>query len=145
MPVIYALDPKQKLIRTRCVGNVTLPEVLAHFHELAEDPNAPGLFDVFLDLSETTSLPAGFQIAAVADQIKKTSQIVRFNACAIVAQQDALFGMLRMLEVLAEPYFGVTRVFRISAEAEAWLESVRLVKIPSEFASAKEPGQQSGY
>lgn len=144
MPVIYSLDPKQKLIRTRCIGNVILPEVLAHFQELAQDPNAPGLFDVFLDLRETASLPNGFQIAAVADQIRKTSRIVRFNACAIVAPEDALFGMLRMFEVLAEPYFGATRVFRNSAEAETWLESVRLVKMPSEFASSKEPGQQSG-
>jgi hypothetical protein len=144
MPVTYTLDPKQRLIRTRCVGNVILPEVLAHFDELARDPNAPGLFDVFLDLSEITSMPAGFQIAAVAEQIKKTSQIVRFNACAIVAPEDALFGMLRMFEVLAEPYFGATRVFRNSAEAETWLESVRLVKMPSEFAASKEPGQQSG-
>jgi hypothetical protein len=126
MPVTYRLDAKQRLIRTSCVGNVTLPEVLAHFDELERDPNSPGFLDVFLDLSEITSLPVGFQIAAVAERIKKIRQSVRFNTCAVVAQSDALFGMLRMFQVLAEPYFHAIRVFRVSAEAEAWLASERL-------------------
>lgn len=92
-------------------------------------PTRPAASTFFLDLSETTSLPAGFQIAAVADQLQKIHESVRFNACAIVAQRDALYGMLRMFEVMAEPYFRAIRVFRVSAEAETWLASERL---PSE-------------
>ena len=45
------------------------------------------------------------------------------NACAILACRDALFGMMRMFEVLAQDSFRVTRTFRTATEAEAWLVS----------------------
>ena len=93
-PISSSVDAKEKLIRTKCIGKVTLDEVLAHFREMERDSNSPSRLDVFLDLTETTSLPAGFQIAAVADQIKKIRATVRFNACGIVAERDALYGML---------------------------------------------------
>jgi hypothetical protein len=126
MPVTYILDAKARLIRTRCVGNVTLEEVLAHFRELEKDPGAAGRLDVFLDVSETTSLPFGFQIAAVADQLRKVRQTVRFNACAVLTQSDALYGMMRVFQVMTEPYFQALRVFRDRAEAETWLAAERL-------------------
>ena len=125
MSVIYILDAKERVIRTRCIGNVTFDEVIDHFRMLERDPDCTGRLDVFLDLSETSSLPASSQIAAVADEIKRVQERVRFNACAVVAQRDALFGMLRMLEVMAEQHFRAIRVFRVSAEAEAWLTSQR--------------------
>jgi len=126
MPVTYTIDANEQLIRTKCIGNVTLDEVLAHFRELERDPNATVPLDVLLDLSETSSLPATAQIAAVADELKRIQRRVRFNICAVVATRDALFGMLRMFEVMAEPYFRATRVFRVAADAEAWLTSHRM-------------------
>lgn len=126
MPVIYTIDAKEKLIRTSCIGNVTLAEVIEHFRMLERDPDCRDRLDVFLDLSETSSLPASGQISAVADEIKRIQKRVRFSACAVVAQRDALFGMLRMFEVIADQYFHAIRVFRASAEAEAWLQSQRL-------------------
>jgi len=44
-----------------------------------------------------------------------------------VATRTALFGMLRMLEVMAAPYFGAFRVFRAASQAEEWLASQRPV------------------
>jgi cupin superfamily acireductone dioxygenase involved in methionine salvage len=125
VPVIYTIDAKEKLIRTRCIGNVTLAEVVAHFRELEADPNSAAPLDVLLDLSETGSLPDTGQIAAVAEEISRIQARVRFKACAVVAQRDALFGMLRMFEVRAEPHFHAIRVFRAFDEAEAWLHSQR--------------------
>ena len=126
MPVTYTLDPKTRLISMSCVGSVTLAEVLEHLREFQKDPGSAGPVDVFLDLTETTSLPVGFQIATVADQLKKVRETVRFNACAVIAQRDALFGMMRMFQVMAEPYFRAIRVFRSYAEGEAWLTLERL-------------------
>jgi hypothetical protein len=71
MAVTYVIDPNEKLIRTKCVGNVTLPEVIGHFRELERDPNCPQRLDVFLDLSETHSLPLTREIAAVAAEIAR--------------------------------------------------------------------------
>lgn len=125
MPVTYSIDAKEKLIRTRCVGNVTLPEVIAHFRELEHDPNCIGRLDVLLDVSETSSLPESAQISAVTLEVKKLQKRVEFANCAVVATRDALFGMLKIFEVMTQPYFHAVQVFRGVAEAEAWLVSER--------------------
>jgi hypothetical protein len=127
MPVTYVIDTQQKLIRTKCIGNVTLPEVIGHFRELERDPACPHQLDVFLDLSETSSLPLTRDISAVATEIGRIKKKVRFNACAVVATRTAMFGMLRMLEVMAGAYFGAFRVFRTASQAEEWLSSQRSV------------------
>src|SRR6058998_3912725 len=112
MPVTYTINAKEKLIRTRCTGNVTVHEVIDHFRTLERDPACPDSLDVFLDLSETTSLPFTGEITSVAVEISRIKKKVRFNICAVVATRDALFGMLRMFSVVAGPYFTAIRVFR---------------------------------
>ena len=142
MPVTYILDAETRLVRTSCIGNVTLAEVLAHLLEFEKNPNSAGEIDVFLDLSQTTSLPLGFQIAAVAEQLRKIHETVRFNACAVVAQREALYGMMRMFSVMAEPYFRAIRVFRGYGEAEAWLASERLpIAVLPGIRPANEPSR----
>ena len=121
MPVTYIIDPKEKLIRTTCAGDVTLDEVFSHFRELEQDPNCLQPLDVFLDLSETSSVPLPQEIASVAAEIGRIRKTVRFNICAVVATRTALFGMLRMLEVIAGAYFAAFRVFRLADQAEEWL------------------------
>jgi hypothetical protein len=129
MPVTYVIDQQEKLIRTRCAGNVVVGEVINHFRMLEQDPNCPDRLDIFLDVSETTSLPFTREITSVAQEINRVRKKVRFNFCAVVATGDALFGMMRMFAVLAGVYFTEIRVFRSAAEAEAWLAAQRsLVK-----------------
>lgn len=123
MPITYQIDADKRTIRTKAVGQVTLQEVIDHFRTLEQDPQCPERTDVFLDLSEVDSLPAAPQISSVVDELKRVRAKVRFDACAIVASRTALFGMMRMFEVLAEDFFRVTRTFRIATEAEIWLES----------------------
>jgi len=53
--------------------------------------------------------------------LKRIRAKVRFDACAILASGEALFGMMRVFEAQAEEFFRVTRTFRIATEAEAWL------------------------
>lgn len=125
MPVSYVIDPQEKLIRTRCIGNVLVGEVINHFRTLEQDPNCPDCLDVFLDLSKTTSLPFTAEITAVAQEINRVRNKVRFGACAVVASSDALFGMMRMFAVLAGAYFSEIRVFRGTGEAETWLSTHR--------------------
>jgi hypothetical protein len=125
MPVTYTIDANERIIRTRCTGNVTFQEVIDHFHVLGQDPNCPDQLDVLLDLSEATSTPNSSQISAVANQVKMIQNKVRFGFCAIIASRDALFGMLRMFEVMTQQCFRASSVFRVAAEAEAWLASER--------------------
>jgi len=125
MPVTYAIDTQEHVIRTQCVGVVTLAEVVDHFRELEHDPHCVGRLDVLLDLSKTMNLPDTRDIRAVPYEIARIREKVQFQACAIVATSDPLFGMLRMFEVVAERFFRVIHVFRSKAEAEAWLAAER--------------------
>jgi hypothetical protein len=122
MSVTYRIDQAKRRIHTRCVGAVTLDEVLQHFADLVRDPDCPGRLDVLLDLSETTSLPTSYQLTAVTTEVARVRPRVQFDGCAIIAMQDALFGMARMFEVFAENYFGATRVCRTMDEGIRWLE-----------------------
>jgi hypothetical protein len=125
MPVTYTIDSRAGLIRTRCFGNVTLPEVLDHFRELREDPTCPDRLDVLLDLTEESSLPDTRQLRTVADELARVRGKIRLEHCAVIAQKDVLFGMLRMFEVMTQDYFRDMRVFRTAVDAEIWLAGQR--------------------
>ena len=123
MSVTYKIDANKKAVRTKCVGLVTLQEVIDHFRALEQDPDCPDLLDVFLDLSEVDSLPETHQISTVINEVKRIRGQVRFGACAILANRDALIGMMRVFEAMAEECFRVTCTFRVANAAEVWLVS----------------------
>jgi hypothetical protein len=125
MPVTYRIDPAQKLICTTCSSPVTFSEVIGHFRTLQQDPACSGSLDVLLDVSEADLLPESGQLGAVKTELSAIRDKVQFGMCAIVATRDAMFGMMRMFEVLAGPYFTAIRVFRGRSEAEAWLVARR--------------------
>jgi hypothetical protein len=123
MPVSYQIDSARGIIRTRCCGAVTIEEVIGHFQTLERDPQCPDRIDVLLDLSEQITVPTTENLRAVTHEIGRVHGRVQFGNCAVIACTDALFGMLRMLEVFAERYFRQTRVFRTAPEANAWLSA----------------------
>jgi len=127
MPVTYSIDADRRMIRTTCSGKVAFQEVIDHLRALERDPACPDRVNVLLDLSATETLPESRQVTAVSAELGRTGMIVRFDACAIVASSDALFGMMRMFEVMAQEHFRASRVFRSTAEAEAWLMSQRTI------------------
>jgi hypothetical protein len=120
VPIRYDLDASAGRIETACIGEVSVDDVLAHFAELA-DLALPEPLDVLLDLTPMTSLPETPQIRLVADALGSLAGRVRFGACAVVAKENALFGMSRMFGVYAEQAFDRVSVFRDRDEAERWL------------------------
>jgi cupin superfamily acireductone dioxygenase involved in methionine salvage len=53
--------------------------------------------------------------------------------------------MMRVFQVMAEPYFRAIRVFRVSAEAETWLAAERLQRsVLTEISPVNSQGEQSG-
>lgn len=125
MPITYQIDFGQNLLRTTAVGDVTPKEVINHFWALARDEQFPERPDVFLDLSAMDSLPATHELSIVIGEMKRVGAKLRFGACAILARRDALFGMMRVFEALAEEFFRETRTFRDATEAEIWLAALR--------------------
>lgn len=123
MPITYAIDRTKGVIRTRCDGFVTLPEVLEHFDALAREPDPPRPLDVLLDLRSTTSLPTTEKLAAVGDKIMATRGRIEFGSCAIVVGSDALHATAMVFEVVAARAFRTSRIFRDLFEAVSWLEA----------------------
>lgn len=67
--------------------------------------------------------PETRQISTVVNEMKRVRGRVRFGACAVVANRDALVGMMRVFDAMAEECFRVTCTFRAANEAEVWLVS----------------------
>lgn len=124
--ITYRIDADKKLIHTKCIGLVTVDQVVDHFRELEQDPMCPDHLDVFLDLRETTSLPLDGQLAAVSDAIARIQKKVAFRICAIVTGGDELFARMRILEGLTQQSFRKITVFRVAADAEQWLTLQRM-------------------
>jgi hypothetical protein len=123
MPVTYRIDTATKTIRTTCSRPLRFAEVMDHFRCLKDDPACSGPLNVLLDVSDADLVPQASQLGAVSAAVSAVRRKVEFRACAIVATRDAMFGMMRMFEVLTSDYFTATRVFRKVDEAEAWLAS----------------------
>jgi hypothetical protein len=124
MPVSYQIDRGAKTIHTKCSGQVTFEEVLDHFLVLQNDPACPEKLDVLLDLTACTSIPETSQLRTVGSTIGQLRDRVKFNACAIVASSDVMFGMARMFQVFAEESFRDTQVFRDLEKGKRWLTSM---------------------
>ncbi|MGE5415038.1 MAG: hypothetical protein ACM3NW_12735 [Syntrophomonadaceae bacterium] len=122
MPITYEIDRSRHRIRTTCFGRVRLPDVMAHFDSLQRDPDRPDRLDVLLDLRDIETPPEAPQLQAVADRVGLVEGLV-FGACAILATREAVYGMARMFEVLARPYFASIKTFRDVEAAEEWLDS----------------------
>ncbi len=121
MPVLYEIDQARGLIHTRCVGPVTVGEMVSHILSLEHDPACPHRLDVLVDTSEATTVPDTRQLHEIDFALGQVRDRVRFDACAVVAPSDALYGVARMLEVLAGGHFRAMRAFREYDEAETWL------------------------
>jgi len=121
MPITYRIDTEKAIIRTQNIGDVTLGEVSSFFQDLARDPDCPDRVSVLFDLTKQTWVPRSDDLRAATSKISNIRGMVQFEACAIVASTDVLFGMSRMFQVFAEDSFREVGVFRSSADAEEWL------------------------
>lgn len=125
MPVTYVIDSAERIIRTTCTSPLTFEQVIEHFRTLQQDLACVGYLDVMLDLTEADTLPESGQLGAISAELGAIRVKAQFGTCAIVAPRAAMFGMMRIFEVLARPYFLAIRVFRAKPEAEAWLAAER--------------------
>jgi hypothetical protein len=125
MPVSYTVDPGLRLIRTRCTGHTTLPQVMAHFAELRARSDLPQPLDVLLDFTEMTGTPSLDQLEQAAVETASLTPGLRWGAMAIIVADEQAQEFSRVYIALINHYFEQVRVFHDNAEAEAWLGSVR--------------------
>ena len=139
MPVSYRIDPERRRIVTRCEGDATLVEILAHFDELEVDPACPPGADVLLDLTRVTSLPNVGQIRSAADRVGEAARRVRFGAIATVVDSEDLFGVARLFQMFTQRIFTRSAVFPTREAAQSWLDAPEAT--PRLEKPAKPPGR----
>lgn len=123
MPIKYRILKDRGRVETVCEGDVSLPDVRAHFDALQRDPERPRNLSVLLDFSGMISLPGGPQLQAAAERVGQVEEIV-FEACAIIADREPVVAMARMFETMARGHFAAMRIFAERREAEEWLDSL---------------------
>ena len=121
MPITYSIDVPSALITTKCIGRVTVAEVLEHFRELPRVWPPVDRLDVFLDLRQLTTLPTIAELQAVAAEIEAQIGTHRFGRCAVVSDRNLLHESMQMFQVLVNRYFDEIQVFRTAEGAVVWL------------------------
>jgi hypothetical protein len=123
MSITYTIDQDRKILYTTIVGHITLQDVQEYFRILKEDQNVPPHLDGSLDLRETKTIPTTQQIEEITKEIRQLQSKTTWGFCAIAASEPALYGMIRVLEVIAQTMFSDIRVFYTYDEAKIWLDS----------------------
>lgn len=121
MTVSYRYNVACKRIETRCEGEVTVVEVMNHFHLLSLDAEIAAAADVLLDFTAMVSVPEDAHLATIADQIQRLTSQRPFGRCALVAPQDRGLEAARLFEQFAGSQFTGFRIFFSRGDAVAWL------------------------
>lgn len=91
---------------------------------LADEDRLCGLAYGRVDFTEVTSIQVTPEdVHRIADINKRMAKLNPQRVVVVIAPGDAVFGMVRMWETLAESTGWKTTVVRTAAEADAWLET----------------------
>lgn len=108
-------------------GRLTGREIIqANEALLADGSRLKQLRISLVDLSDVDVVDVSTDdVRVIAGLDTQLSRLTPGLAVAIVAPKDHVFGMARMWETLADTTGWDTKVFRVRAEADAWLEQKR--------------------
>jgi hypothetical protein len=123
MPVHYRYDDAARRLLTRCEGEVTIVEVIAHFRELTGVARFHPGSDVVIDLMFQSNLPPLELIDSAATVLEDVVELIPFGRCAIVAPNDLANEIGRRFQAVAWPIFSGMRLFPNAADAHAWLDA----------------------
>ena len=111
------IDVAHRFIRQTWHEPVTAEALVALWQELAADERGLAEFDTLIDLRATTVALSTSDVIMLANLAKRQPPSQR----AVVTTNDADFGVMRMLEMRAEPGPRGYGVFRSIEEACLWL------------------------
>jgi hypothetical protein len=123
MSVTYKIDANKRTVRTKCVGSVTLHEIIDHFRILQQDPECPDRLDVFLDLSEMESLPETGQLSTGCRRGEKNQESNPFRCLRYYCQSERSCWHDENVRGDGRGMFGRRLLFVSRDDAEAWLVS----------------------
>ena len=119
MPISFTFDADLKCAISTYSGVVDDAEILAHARRLVSDAAIPDGVTSLLDFRAVTE----FRVTTdcIHEVVATIQEHPRFTKGAFVADDDLVFGMSRMYQMLREGSPVEHRVFRDLDEALAWL------------------------
>ena len=118
MPATYEIDSAERVVRTRLWGVVTDDEVYDHNNRLRSDPKFHSDYRQLVDM-------CGITKAEVSSTMIGDTAINQFfepgSRRAIIASDDAVFGLARMFALRSESVGQTIEVYRERSRAEEWL------------------------
>lgn len=121
MPIRFSIEPAKEMVRTTISGPILEADPVRYLSEVLDHPDyRPG----YRALVVCTDVELGtFSSAAIrrfARFTRAMEQELNGSRVAIVAPKLALYGLVRMYQLVRSPPYEVA-VFRELSEAEAWL------------------------
>ena len=117
MPITIVIDVANRVVITKCVGNLTFAEMREAAHGLARDPQFRPEFSQLVDLNQVSKLSLSFaEISTFKQSFDPFSEVARR---AVAAPNNVTYGVGRMYESLTNS--ANFSVFRTIEEARKWL------------------------
>ena len=119
MPIILEVDREQPLVTTTARGHVTYEEIQSHLSE-EEHLRATGYPELIDAMDASTTLTTD-EVRALVNRTHDMLRKGLFGPTAIASDNNVVYGMARMYQILAERDGISIAVFRSLPEAERWL------------------------
>ena len=121
MPITYDIDTERRLALTKVSGEFTADDIREAISGAVADPRFEPGFDILSDHTEITRAISPQQVRQMVAHLSTLSRPLGQSRMAVVANQPASYGMIRMLSVYAEEVPLEIGVFATRAEALDWL------------------------
>lgn len=118
MPIDYRVIVPAGIVHATFRGRISVSDIEAYRSRLRIDAEFSPEMDSLADFSEVSTLePVGSEMATIV----LDDPFIQNSRHAAAASNPAVFGMLRMYEMMANRAGSRSRVFRTLAEAQEWL------------------------
>jgi hypothetical protein len=116
--ITHAVDHDHRWVSATADGRITYSDVDRHL--TAEHADGGLGYPELVDATSAAIDLSTDDIHALVSRVRKLAQTEAMGPTAVLVGSDVDYGVMRMVEMLAEPHAAV-RPFRDRAEAEAWL------------------------
>ena len=121
MPLSFQVDTRERIIRSRGSGVLTVEDLLDYFADSRADPDYEPSMHRVMDLREVTQLPSSEDIRSLATFARSRAPLETARM-AIIASSDLAFGVSMMFKAFVG-YGERLVVVRDEKEAKDWLTS----------------------
>ena len=121
MPISYVIDESKKRLYSLATGLVTYDVLVAHMR--SEFGRAAASYPEVFDCTGATTDLTAADIRLLVHNRERIADVQEAGPVAIVAPTDLFFGLFRIFDMMTESLRPI-RIFRNSADADEWLDSL---------------------